>query len=224
MDIATEFLFGQSLESLSPNPRLDVARFSAAVEKSLKGVQRRVMLNPVLRFLPEDKGWHSAFGEVNQLFDHYIDLALADQKAYPKPSEEAAAELSEVEPPFVMLRELVKETQDRQFIRHQLLSCFLPMYQAAPIGLSDLFFQVARVSGVWTKLRAEALELGETPLTFEVLKSQKYLQCVIKESEFAATIFTLGEQNDNASTFPFAKIMSKVSDYWRPSTDSYAFA
>ena len=37
---------------------------------------------------------------------------------------------------------------------------------------------------MFAKLRAEVLEMGDVALTFEVLKSMKYLQCVIKESQY----------------------------------------
>ncbi len=185
--MATEYLFGESSESLLPQPRINTARFSAAVEKSLQGIQRRVVFRPVLGFLPKDQAWHHASSEVDELFNHYIDIALADQKN-PRGPKDASSNSSRAEQSFVMLRELVKETQDRHFLRNQLLTVFLPMYQAAPFGLSNIIFQVARAPESWAKLRAEALGLGNTPLTFEVLNSMKYLQCVIKESQLAPLI------------------------------------
>lgn len=185
MDLASEYLFGQSFESLLSKPRIDVARFSAAVEKSLKGVQRRVVLSSLLRLLPKDHIWHRAYSEVNELFDRYIDLAIEEQKSPPKTGE-PLPDASATDRPFIMLRELLKETQNRHFLRNQLTTVFLPMYQAAPFGLGDIFFQLARAPGTWAKLRAEALEMGDTQLTFEVLKSMTYLQCVIKESQCAA--------------------------------------
>ena len=185
MDIATEYLFGESSESLLPRPRIDITRFSAAVEKALKGVQRRVVLRPLLPFLPENREWRHAYSEVDELFDQYIDRALADRKA-PISATETFQDQPRTEPSFTMLRELVKESQDRHFLRNQLLTVFLPMYQAAPFGLSDIFFQLARSPNTWLKLRAEVLELGDTPLTFESLSSMTYLQCVIKESEILA--------------------------------------
>lgn len=183
MDLAFEYLFGQSPGALLSQPRIDIARFSEAVERSLKGVERRALLSPVLRLLPKDHAWHRAYSEVNDLFDHYIDLAIENQKHLSK-SKEALSDTSATEQPFVMLAELVKETQDRHFLRNQLMSVFLPIYQAAPFGLGDIFFQLARAPASWAKLRADALGMGNTQLTFDALKSMTYLQCVIKESEF----------------------------------------
>ncbi|KAL9633074.1 MAG: hypothetical protein Q9164_004916 [Protoblastenia rupestris] len=181
LDWATEFLFGESAESLLPQARINVAQFSAAVERSLKGVTRRVMLSPVLSLLPKDQVWHGAFTKVNQLFEHYVDLALANREIHSVDSQESSSDRPKSEP-FVLLQELVKESQDREYLCDQLVSIFLPAFQAFPIGLADVLFQVARVPRVWAKLRAEALDLGDIQLTFEVLKSIPYLQCVIKES------------------------------------------
>lgn len=49
-----------------------------------------------------------------------------------------------IEKPFVMLRELVKKSQNRVFLRVQLVSIFLPAFQAFPIGLANIVFQIAR--------------------------------------------------------------------------------
>ena len=141
------------------------------------------MLSPVLSLLPKDQAWHAAFTKVNQLFEYHIDLALADGKIDSNNSQKSSSDGPRSDKPFVLLQELVKESQDREFLRDQLVSIFLPTFQALPIGLIDIFFQVARAPRVWKKLRAEALELGDIQLTFEVPKSMRYLQCVLKESE-----------------------------------------
>jgi len=142
------------------------------------------MLSPVLPFLPKDQAWHDAFAEVNELFEKHIDMALANHKIYSKDPRSPSLDRPNTEKPFVMLRELVKKSQDRDFLRDQLVSIFLPAFQAFPIGLADIVFQIARAPRVWLKLRTEALELGDIQLTFEVLRSMEYLQCVIKESKF----------------------------------------
>lgn len=180
LDWVTEFLLGASFESLPCNSRINTADFTKAVEQALKGITRRVMLSPVLSLLPKDQAWHNAFNKVNELFEYHIDLAIAN---YHDKSPKFSFNESNPEKAFVMLRELVKESQDRDYLRDQLVSMFLPAFQAFPMGLADVLFQVARAPHVWTKLRAETMVLGDVQLTFEVLKSMQYLQCVIKESE-----------------------------------------
>ncbi|KAL2043608.1 hypothetical protein N7G274_003915 [Stereocaulon virgatum] len=81
-----------------------------------------------------------------------------------------------------MLHEFIKDTQDRKFLRDQLLNVFLPARDASSTGLSGLFFHLARNPRVWTKLRSEAPKIDQ-PLTFDVLKSMKHLHCVFRESQ-----------------------------------------
>ena len=188
MDWASDFLFGESSESLLPQALIDSKAFSVAVEKSLKGVTRRVMLSPILKFLPKDQRWHAAFTEVNEYFDHHIKKALEGYYEKSSLSRPVSPDQLDTDDHFVLLHELVKESQDHEFLRDQLVSIFMPAYQALPIGLAGIFFQIARAPHVWVKLRAEALALGEVPLTFEVLKSMQYLQCVIKEGESSFTL------------------------------------
>ena len=177
-------MFGGSSEFLFSQAQTDITQFSAAVERSLKGVTRRVMLSPVLQFLRKDQTWHDAFTEVNQLFEYHIDMALKNYKNYSGISQHPLPDRPVINKHFVMLQELVQVSQDREFLRDQLVSIFLPAFQALPIGLADVLFLVARSPRVWAKLRAEALSLGDIQLTFEVLKSMRYLQCTIKESKF----------------------------------------
>lgn len=144
------------------------------MERALQGVQRRVALGPILPIVSKDHEWEKACNEINAFFDHYIDNALS--KCH-EPLQPTAVDRQSV------LSELTYQSKDRLYIRDQLLSVFLPLHNSGPIVISGLFFQVARAPGVFAKVRAEVLEMGDVTLTFEVLKSMKYLQCVIKESQ-----------------------------------------
>ena len=116
MDWATEYLFGQSPEPFLAHSHLSVAQFAAAVEKSLKGVTRRVMLSPILAVLPKDQAWYNAFTKVNHVFDHHIEIALANFENLTEARLEASAQGSESQKSFVLLRELVQISQDRDFL------------------------------------------------------------------------------------------------------------
>jgi len=58
---------------------------------------------------------------------------------------------------------------------------YFPARDTAYVGISDVFFQLARHPEVWQRLRAEVLTISQ-PLSFEYLKSLKYVQSVISES------------------------------------------
>lgn len=180
IDLAFEFLFGRSAEELLPQVQMTVDGFLTEMRRALQGVQRRIALGPVLKIAPKDRPWQEACREVHKVFDYCIDQAINDDAG---PQDDPKVTLAEgSEPSFSLLQELVKETHDHKYIRDQLLSVFLPIHNASPIGISDLFFQLARHPEVWEGLRKESLDIGDQPLTFELLKSMKFLNSVIRES------------------------------------------
>lgn len=81
-----------------------------------------------------------------------------------------------------MVGELVKETQDRDSLRHQIMNLFFPARDSTAIGVSNVFFQLARHPRVWDKLREEVVNTAPGALSIELLNSMKYLRNVIDES------------------------------------------
>ena len=153
------------------------------MERVFKGLQRRAALSPFLSILPRDHQWERACNEVSNVFDKYIGPAMAERRAGPTPLNHVfQREEAPIKRPSV-LRELVDLSEDPLYIRDQLISLFLPLHNGTPIGISYLFSQMSMAPTIYAKLRAEVLELGDVALTFEVLKSMKYVQCVIKESQ-----------------------------------------
>ena len=158
------------------------------------GVDRRMSLRG-LSFLwgraTRDREWKEACAETQAVVDRYIEHALSEKadseaKSLPQDSSDTIDADSSIpadqKRPVSFLHELVKETNDRQFIRDQIISLFFPARDASAIAISDLFFQLARNPRVWTELRSEVLSHDE-PITFESLKSLKYLQAVLTESK-----------------------------------------
>lgn len=156
------------------------------------GVDRRMSLRG-LPFLwgraTRDREWKEACAATHAVIDKYIERALSEKvnseaKFSPQRNSDTTDNAIPVDQRRLVsfLHELVKETKDRQFIRDQIISLFFPARDAIAIAISDLFFQLARTPRVWTKLRAEVLS-HNGPMTFENLKSMKYLQAVLNESK-----------------------------------------
>jgi hypothetical protein len=199
LDSSTEFLFGESANTLLPKfAKLDAEQFLTSFDKAMTCVDRRMALAGV-SFLygraTQDAEWRQAIAQVHGFVDIYVDRALTDQaKASAtanieggKGSEKGVSGTVDVmleARTFSVVSELVKETTDRKFLRDQLISLFFPSRDATGIGLSDLFFNLARHPRVWTTVCEEMMaSLGpEQPLTFENLKSLRYLQSVLNES------------------------------------------
>jgi len=83
-----------------------------------------------------------------------------------------------------IIDELVKTSTDKLSLRYLIISIFMPAHDNVAVALSNAFFHLARNPDCWTKLRAEINSKAQQPLTYELLASFKYMEWVLRESEF----------------------------------------
>jgi len=142
-------------------------------------VSRRQLLGFAINFLGRDRDWEAAVADTHQRIDRYIDAALRRRQdtMENQPSDSTAP------PSYAFIDQLVYETQDRQFLRDQLLNVFFPARDSSAIGASCVFFVLARNPEAWKKLRNDVVKIDQ-PITFELLKSMKYLTWVLNECKF----------------------------------------
>ena len=84
---------------------------------------------------------------------------------------------------YTFLQELVKDTDDVEKIRSELLSILLAGRETTASALSSLWFVLARRPDVVRKLQVEVNELEGSRPDFERLKRMRYLQNTIKEGK-----------------------------------------
>lgn len=126
-----------------------------------------------------DTKWRQDLAKVHIFIDNYVDIALERSKKTPATTTADAA--------YIFVDELVKTTQDRLELRNQMLNIFFPARDTTASAVSFVFFHLARNRRVWDKLRSEVLSTASSRLTFDNLKSMKYLKYVINESKFTFT-------------------------------------
>jgi cytochrome P450 monooxygenase len=83
-----------------------------------------------------------------------------------------------------IIDELAKATNDRYSLRYLIVSIFSPAHHSVAVTLSNAFFHLARNPQCWKRLREEILPTASQPLTYELLNSYKYLNWVLRESEY----------------------------------------
>ena len=167
------------MDSLLPNQRQDCMDFIKAFDYCLYGIGARVRLGP-LRFLHRDKKWLDSIQVVHKQVEQYIDKALQSVQNAKADSDE----LDTMADRYVLLNEMAKQTQDKLDLRSQILTVFMAGRDSTAHALSNVFHVLARRPDVYKKLREEVLEHSDTELTFEVLKSLKYLQWVLNEGRY----------------------------------------
>jgi cytochrome P450 len=177
LDTSTEFLFGQSADTLGKGKsNFDAEKFLASVDRALQGVGMRVALGRFAFLQGLDKSWRQACDEVHAFIDQHIERAIKDNAMLPMDKPAIAS------PRYILLDELVKVTQDSLYLRAQLLNNFLPARDSTAIAIANVFFHLARYPRVWHKLRDEVLN-HDGALTFESLKHMQYVKFVVNESK-----------------------------------------
>ncbi|KAL8900434.1 MAG: hypothetical protein Q9192_001066 [Flavoplaca navasiana] len=176
LDSSTEFLFGESVEALDPDITSSTAKsFLAAYDYGQSGVGRRILL-PQFNFLTIDRRFWEACKTAHDFVDRQIQKALLLSSQEKHNGNNPGR--------YILTHELLRETGNLLDIRHQLLNIFLPAHEAIGVALTNIYFNLARHPLIYSKLRKEILDANLSPrdMTFERLKSLRYLQFVISET------------------------------------------
>jgi cytochrome P450 len=195
LDSATEFLFGQSVQSQisslpgysAEKPRqagqdLDWTSFGRAFDSGTMTVGVRGRLNEMY-WLYFPRHFQDSIREVHKFADYYVNLALTtDLSAL----SESQLEKGQKREKYIFLKELVQQTRDPVELRSQLLNILLAGRDTTAGLLGWTFFLLVRHPRVFAKLRETILDqFGsyERPkeVSFETLKGCSYLQHTMSE-------------------------------------------
>ena len=177
LDSSTEFIFGESVNSLLETS-FNSQEFLDAFSQALLGAGRRAQAGKLrFIFMFDNTKWKNSCRVVHAFIDKHVARALAETK----PGTDAEDSLP-TRPRYVLIREMAKEIRDPIELRFQIINVFFPARDSTGIALSNALFNLARNPEVWTELREQALALGDQPLTFEVLKSLPLFKYVLFES------------------------------------------
>ena len=176
MDSATEFLFGESTNSLSlSSSNESSARFAEAFNRSQEAVGEAVRDGPIAKLFRK-KNFNSDVQYVHDFADTYVQRGLEMRRAYDLEKADSKGEER-----YVFLNELVKQTSDPVRIRSELLNILLAGRDSTASLLSNTWFMLARRPDIWEKLQAEVSRLGNELPTFTQVKEMKYLRQVLNE-------------------------------------------
>lgn len=176
IDSATEFLFGESINSLDTNSQQSA--FAENFNKSQDGLAIRTRIGPLMAF-HRDSAFTKATIDARHFVDQFVQKAI-DYRSASDSNKTSAKDLDEHR--YVFLYELSKQTTDRTVLTDQLLNILLAGRDTTASLLSITFFILARHPDIWTKLREDVLRFeGEKP-SFEDLKSMTYLTWVMNET------------------------------------------
>lgn len=176
IDTASEFLFGESVCSLSGgNPKIPLSNgFSDAFNDSQEMLASRARAQVFYPFVTNKKFKEDC--RICHLFtDSFVELALERTKV--KTDEKASS--------YIFLDELAKETRDPLTLRNQALNILLAGRDTTASLLSFVFYTLSGHPEVYAKLREEIFSSfgeGIDEISFESLKRCTYLKYVINET------------------------------------------
>jgi cytochrome P450 len=178
IDSATEFLFGQSTNTLKEKKQggPDGAQFAEAFNTAQDACAMRARLGS-LRYFRKDRKGEEAMKICHEFVGQFVDEALRYRETIDL--EKKAAQPEEK---YVFLHELAKDTKDKKRLGDELLNVLLAGRDTTASLLSNMWFVIAQRPDIFAKLRREVEETlnGEVP-TYEQLKSMKYLKYCLNE-------------------------------------------
>ncbi|KAH6714121.1 cytochrome P450 [Leptodontidium sp. MPI-SDFR-AT-0119] len=172
IDITTEFLLGQSVNSLQ-NPQSEFV-------KAFTEVQRAQMmltcLLPIQQFVPRGK-YNRGIKVIEDFIVPFIDRTLAL-------SDDELDQVSKSEKSFTFLHALARYTRDPRVIRDQLIAVLLAGRDTTAATLSWTLYELSHYPAIYAKLRSEIFSVvGPTRQpTYEDLKAMKYLSHTLNET------------------------------------------
>ena len=203
LDSATEFLFGESVNSLSSNfsptsgPLAACGGekgFTHAFTLSLDYLIRRGRAQN-LYWLINPPGFHRAVKIVHDVVDYYVDRVL---EAKSKLKDQISSNENKR---YMFLAALTEETRDRKTLRDQLINILLAGRDTTASLLASSFYYLARHPNVWSRLRQEITEAfpieEKDSITLEKLREVKYLRYFLNEGK--------GKKSSFCSIFVYCK-------------------
>jgi cytochrome P450 monooxygenase len=126
-------------------------------------------------FLFRHQKWLDAVAIVHDFIDRHIDRTykeLEDMEGNKIPDPKRTD----------LLWYMCSNLKDKEALRSHVLLLFIPNNDTTSIFISHAIYNLARRPDVWAKVHAEVDAYNGAELTFEALRSMKYLNAVLNES------------------------------------------
>ncbi|TGO85668.1 hypothetical protein BPOR_0374g00020 [Botrytis porri] len=171
LDRTTEFLFGVSQDSLLAGTKDDSTEdFISIFDKSLIGLHAPMFLGRLVFIRVRDTKLRKDISYVHDSIDRYVEMAIDSHRSSERPVEQVSPAN------YVYLDDFVKKTKKKTNFE-------IKSRDSTSSATRSLFFRLARHPDVWVKLlHKEFISIGDTLITFDLLKSMKYLKFVVNES------------------------------------------
>ncbi|KAG2105762.1 cytochrome P450 [Suillus discolor] len=195
LDSASEFLFGDCIDSLSvelpfpdntlqstnskPRPGDNAAAFTNAFSQAQHAISRRVIIGaawPMTEILADSTAQHM------KVVDKFLDPIL--EAALRRHSTAAKSDADETAEDQTFLDHLVKLTSDFKIVKDETLNILLAGRDTTASTLTSAIYLLAMHPEILSRLREEIIsKVGPTRMpTYGDIKEMKYIQAVLNET------------------------------------------
>ncbi|RAL10373.1 cytochrome P450 [Aspergillus homomorphus CBS 101889] len=172
-DVATDFLFGESLGSLSHPDRLE-SGLQEAFYEAAAGCEFRWLLGK-LAFLWPNRAFLAHVRTVHSFIQPYVDKALQiDHQGCGQGKNEKGR------PDF--LSQLCQRPHDRRSLQDEITTLYFAGADTVAALLINLFFVLSKRPDAWKRVRIDIQHLRGQKPTLQQLKSLRYVNGCILES------------------------------------------
>ncbi|GAB1206085.1 hypothetical protein APSETT445_004766 [Aspergillus pseudonomiae] len=176
-DVSTDFLFGESINSLE-NPRnLDSGALKAFADTH-STCELRWLLGSMSWIWPQ-RTFMKNVRLTHRFIQRYVDAALQREVAPPAKVSDQPNEQR-----ILFIDQLRQRTQDPTALRDELTTLYFAGTDAPAALLINLFFVFSKRPHVWDRVRSEVQSLGGKLPDLQQLKGLRYVQDCIRELDF----------------------------------------
>jgi len=177
LDTGADFLFGESLNTLAPNPSSVTTELFDALNYMTPGAAKRIQLG-LINYVYTDPKFRAACHTFHKWQGVFIDKALSFKASIP-----AAAEGSQGDGFSNFLYDLADNTKDRKVLQDQLASVLLAARDTTASLLSSTLWFLTRHPEAEASLRQEIASLNGVAPSYDELKSLTSLRWILNESK-----------------------------------------
>jgi len=187
LNTSLRFLLGGNPTNGMEEAPISSETFINAFHDALFGTGLRVMLGRA-GFLAPKAQYLNGCKVAHEFLDFYVNQALVEK--LPSSSQSELPEPGKIGQRS-MIQGLAAQTDDRHYIRSQILQGMMAAQETTSALLGNTLFLLSRHPSNWQQIRSEALQKGQSLLTFDALSASKPIQNVLLESLRLFPIFPL---------------------------------
>ncbi|KAL9107770.1 MAG: hypothetical protein Q9227_007392 [Pyrenula ochraceoflavens] len=181
MDTASEFLLGESLNVLDPEPSAETKEFLETWDQAMTAIIRWRNAPRTWFFrsiLPNE--FDKTFKKLRKSLDKYVQRAL--HHTVPENTKSPQKDLEARPGRYLFINEAAKTIRDPVKLRYEVANIFFVARDNVSMATANALFQLARNPEIWAELRRVSLDLGDQPLTFDLLRSLTLFKYVYNET------------------------------------------